>query len=128
MLQLVYGLALALAVLIPKVNGIGAEQGVDASQVHLLRDPIAETAHDPQWQTTGSSHNEERERLLQRIDRESGQWDDKLPRWKVLEALHGFDRYNDITGAEIGRFEGLYKHVPQKHKQVGIHLPCRTMC
>lgn len=123
MLQLVHCLALALAILIARVNGVGAEQGVDARQAQLLGDPITDTAYDPQWQTTGSKHDEERERLLHRIDRESGQWDDKHPRWKILEALHGFDRYYDITGAEIDRFEGLYKHVPQKHKQVGIHPP-----
>ncbi|EHY57780.1 hypothetical protein HRR83_005309 [Exophiala dermatitidis] len=61
---------------------------------------------------------QERERLLRKIARDDRAWDSKHPRWSILEALLGFHRYREITGAEIDRFDGLYKHVPKKHKKL----------
>ena len=66
----------------------------------------------------GSRHHTARELLLKSLDRNAGKWNKKHPRWQVLEALHGYDKYEKIVGAEIDRFESLYKHVPQRHKKV----------
>lgn len=118
MLQQIHCLVLALGVFLNRVSGVGTQQAVDADQGQLVQGASIVTTWDPQWQSRESSHEEERARLLGRIDRGNSQWDDKHPRWKLLEALHGFDRYKEITTAEIDRFEGLYKHVPMHHKKV----------
>lgn len=119
-------LVLAVTVLLAASmsKGAVAEQGLDAGQQPLVGESLfLGSAGDPRWEsTTRSAREEERGHLLQHIHRSSGKWDSGHPRWKVLEALHGFDRYRAITGAEIDRFEGLYKHVPEKHKKVGVHL------
>lgn len=119
MLLHIHCLALALAVLLPRCNGASAEQGVDADKLQPVSTAFFETAYYPQWQDADARREDERGRLFGRIDRDSAQWDSKHPRWKLLEALHGFHRYKDITIAEIDRFEGLYKHVPRNHKKVG---------
>jgi hypothetical protein len=75
----------------------------------------------------GQLYEEERQRLLQRIGRSSGRWDSNHPRWRLLEALHGFDRYRDVAGAESDCFEGLFQHVPAKHKKV-CHSPQVYTC
>ncbi|ETN43496.1 uncharacterized protein HMPREF1541_02655 [Cyphellophora europaea CBS 101466] len=96
----------------------GIEQGIDANHRPVAGLSDAVVLHEPQWQVADHRHEQERERLLHRIRRETGKWDDKHPRWKILEALHGFARYRDLAGAEVDRFEDLYKHVPSKHKKI----------
>lgn len=63
-------------------------------------------------------HELEHGKLLHRIDRRHGRWNKDHPRWSLLEALHGFDRYEELIGSEIDRFEDLYKHVPKRHKDL----------
>lgn len=110
---------LAVAVLIAMLKCTASEPVWNTDQKHFAGVDLLETVHEPVWQTVPSLHEEEeRERLIQRIERAEGKWDGNHPRWRILEALHGFDRYRDVAGAEIARFEGLYKHVPQKHKKV----------
>lgn len=100
-----------------------------SNQVQLIHITTIDVLTEPQSQRQLQSQcepelsprqAEERTRLLQKISRDADlrTWDSKHPRWPLLEALHGFRRYRNITGAEIDRFEGLYKHVPKKHKKV----------
>ncbi|KAI5358907.1 putative carnosine N-methyltransferase, S-adenosyl-L-methionine-dependent methyltransferase [Septoria linicola] len=72
----------------------------------------------PSCSENGARHDIAREQLLKSLDRNSGKWNKKHPRWQVLEALHGYDKYEKIVGAEIDRFENLYRHVPKKHKKI----------
>lgn len=74
--------------------------------------------YTPLCSTDGARHIIAREQLLKSLARNSGKWNKKHPRWQVLEALHGYDKYEKIVGAEIDRFENLYRHVPKKHKKV----------
>lgn len=92
----------------------------DTNQIQLIRVSTVDIVQPSvkQRQSLPPRYAEERERLLRRLDRKYGKWQDKHPRWKLLEALHGFDHYSEIIGAEIDRFEGLYHHVPKRHKQV----------
>jgi SAM-dependent methyltransferase len=80
--------------------------------------PLVGSYFDPQLESCGSEPLAEYTRLLHRIERSAGKWNDRHPRWRLLEALDGFDRYRQIVGEEINRFEALYSHVPQEQKQV----------
>lgn len=116
-------LGLAVTVVLALHGAVAAEAGLDASQIQLTDEATLSTLQDPIWQTRSSAYDDERQRLLQRLDQKSGKWDQNHPRWRLFEALQGFDNYREIAGAEISRFEDLYKYVPQKHKQVRAHLP-----
>lgn len=72
----------------------------------------------PQCPLDGDRYAFEHSHLLRRIDRKKVKWDKKHPRWEILDALHAYDIYEETAGEEIKRFEGLYKHVPAKHKKV----------
>lgn len=63
-------------------------------------------------------HELEHGKLFHRIDRRRGRWNKDHPRWSLLEALHGYDRYQELAGSEVDRFEDLYKHVPRSHKKL----------
>ena len=124
MLMHFHCLGLAVTALLAFHGTVASEAGLDASQIRLADDTTLNTLQDPVWQTSPSVFDDERHRLLQRLDQKSGKWDQNHPRWRLFEALRGFDNYREIAGAEISRFEDLYKYVPQKHKQVGGgHLP-----
>lgn len=79
--------------------------------------PVKDLSY-PTCALNGDRYDIERNRLLKHIDRDQGKWDKKHPRWQILEAIQGFDRYTNIVGHEIDRFQDLYKHVSKKHKQV----------
>ncbi|PPJ60426.1 hypothetical protein CBER1_07330 [Cercospora berteroae] len=90
-----------------------------SSQVETNTCRDSSTIYDtPACPADGQRHDIAREQLRKSMDRSTGKWNKKHPRWQVLEALHGYDKYEKIAGAEIDRFEGLYKHVPKKHKQI----------
>ncbi|KAM3414456.1 hypothetical protein BST61_g9621 [Cercospora zeina] len=89
-----------------------------SAEPHTCRAPSSSIDHLPACPAHGDRHAVAREQLLRSIDRNSGKWNKKHPRWQVLEALHGYDKYEQIAGAEIDRFEHLYKHVPKKHKTI----------
>jgi carnosine N-methyltransferase len=60
----------------------------------------------------------ERARVLKTIDPAVKSHNKRRPRDTLLDALHAFDRYEETAGAEIDRFESLYKHTPERHKKV----------
>lgn len=105
--------ALLFVVLTRKIQGSSSNEQRNSSDINLLPTISHQTCHPSE-----ERHELEHAQLLQRLDRNIGKWDKKHPRRQILEALHGFDRYETIVGAEINRFEDLYKHVPKKHKKV----------
>ena len=64
------------------------------------------------------NHRDEKNRLLARLDKSSGSWNKHHPRYRLLQALHGFRRYKERNLAELDRWRGLYKHVSSAHKKV----------
>ena len=122
-----YFFLLLVSILNAVIAGTTAAQysGLDAAQIQFIRNTTVDVVQRPRWNDHDNNthlvpgiHADERARLLQSLSRDKGNWDNKHPRWKLLEALHAFDRYQEIAGAEINRFEGLYKHVPRRHKKV----------
>lgn len=103
-----------------------ALQYPDAEHVQIVQVSIVDVLREPQWDRSCQEKAVERDRLLARIDRSAGSFDDKHPRWRLLEALHGFNNYRDIAGAEIDRFESLFQHVPKQQKKVCGILAARV--
>ncbi|KAK4500309.1 hypothetical protein PRZ48_008498 [Zasmidium cellare] len=92
--------------------------GPSSKSPQQCQDPSILDLFNLQSKPGDQRHDLERERVLHEIDRRHGRWNNKHPRWSILEALHGYDRYREIAGAEIDRFEGLYKHVAKEHKKI----------
>jgi carnosine N-methyltransferase len=63
-------------------------------------------------------HRVENAHLNRRMHRDHGVWGASHPRYRLLEALFAFSRYGERNMAELERWRGLYKNVPQKQKQV----------
>ena len=63
-------------------------------------------------------HRQEKERLLQRLDKKHGTWNEHHARHRLLEALRGFSAYAETQQAELNRLKGLYNHVSKKQKRV----------
>ncbi|GAB1315871.1 Carnosine N-methyltransferase [Madurella fahalii] len=61
-------------------------------------------------------HLREKERLLQRMSRKHGKWNEHHPRHRLLEALRGFSHYAQTNQQELDRLKGLYSHVSKKQK------------
>ena len=73
------------------------------------------------WQhqaTFESPHNDARDKLLSSIDRSVGDWTPSHPRYRLLDALHGFEKYYERQRAEVDRFKNLYKSVTRTQKNV----------
>ncbi|KAK4148735.1 N2227-like protein-domain-containing protein [Chaetomidium leptoderma] len=63
-------------------------------------------------------HLKEKERLLQRLDKKQGTWNEHHPRHRLLEALRGFSAYAETQQTELDRLKGLYSHVSKKQKRL----------
>lgn len=63
-------------------------------------------------------HVEEKGRLLKRLNKSTGKWNNHHPRHRLLDAMHGFVRYYDRQNEEIERLKGLYKKVSKPQKKV----------
>jgi hypothetical protein len=86
--------------------------------------PTFETGDDDQPATnlaTSQRHIDEKERLLKRLDKSTGKWNNHHPRYRLLDAMHGFVRYYDRQNEEIERLKGLYKKVSKPQKKVRNH-------
>lgn len=63
-------------------------------------------------------HHHEKEKLLQRMRKDTGKYTSNHPRHRLLDALHGFSKYYDRQKEEIDRLKGLYKNVSKSQKAV----------
>jgi hypothetical protein len=63
-------------------------------------------------------HLQEKKRLLQRLERKRGTWNEHHARHRLLEALRGFSAYAETQQVELNRLKGLYSHVSKKQKKV----------
>ncbi|KXJ93431.1 N2227-like protein-domain-containing protein [Microdochium bolleyi] len=63
-------------------------------------------------------HRDEKNRLMQRLDRKDGTWNTNHPRWRLLKAIDGFASYGRLGRAEVKRWRDMYAHVPQEQKAV----------
>ncbi|KAK8045552.1 hypothetical protein PG993_005576 [Apiospora rasikravindrae] len=63
-------------------------------------------------------HRDEKERLLERIARDRGTWNENHPRWRLLKAIDGFRSYRDANKAEVDRWREAYRHVGKGQKKL----------
>ncbi|KAL2206854.1 N2227-domain-containing protein [Sarocladium strictum] len=74
--------------------------------------------HPARILATSQRHIDEKERLLKRLDKSTGKWNNHHPRHRLLDAMHGFVRYYDRQNEEIERLKGLYKKVSKPQKKL----------
>jgi hypothetical protein len=107
----------------------GADYAEESSfSLDADQQPLAASHFDSHFGSCGSELEAEHTRLLRRAERSAGKWNDRHPRWRLLEALDGFDRYRQIVGEEINRFEALYSHVSPEQKQVRLEAQVVNNC
>jgi len=63
-------------------------------------------------------HQREKTRLLQTLNHKNNFKDSQHPRNRLLKALHGFSRYEELNLAELKRWKGLYSRVTKHQKKV----------
>ncbi|KAF5130350.1 hypothetical protein E5D57_006688 [Metarhizium anisopliae] len=69
-----------------------------------------------------SRHDIEKERLLSVMARDHGTWSPNHPRYRLLDALHGFSKYYERQRADVDRLRGLYKYASKSQKQVRFQI------
>ena len=77
---------------------------------------VSENASLPAGPDQTERHLEEVERLLQRMSRKHGRWNEHHPRYRLLEALRGFSSYAQLQQAELDRLEKLYGHASKQQR------------
>ncbi|KAL2256805.1 hypothetical protein VTK26DRAFT_1103 [Humicola hyalothermophila] len=92
-------------------------------EVHLVLLTVVEEEDEPATNPEETERQlREKERLLQRMSRKHGRWDEHHPRYRLLEALRGFSKYAETNQKELDRLKGLYNHASRKQKAVSFHL------
>ena len=56
--------------------------------------------------------------LFKRLDRSQGKWEQRHPRYRLLDALYGFLSHQDLVSNEVTRWRTLYKSVYKAQKKV----------
>ncbi|KAG7292165.1 hypothetical protein NEMBOFW57_002200 [Staphylotrichum longicolle] len=95
---------------------------VDASkylvyEVRQLEVVLTEVEHSS-YEPDSERHTTEKERLLQRLEKKHGNWNEHHARHRLLEALRGFAAYAENQLVELDRLKGLYSHVSRKQKKL----------
>ncbi|KAH7161735.1 N2227-like protein-domain-containing protein [Dactylonectria macrodidyma] len=70
---------------------------------------------------TNPRHIQEKARLLETLARPKGTLPSNHPRHRLLDALHGFTKYQERQKAELDRLKGLYKRVSKAQKSLLEH-------
>lgn len=90
--------------------------------------PVNVTIQQLVQASLASRHDVEKERLLFVMSRQHGTWSPNHPRYRLLDALHGFSKYDERQRAGVDRLRDLYALMPRAQKKVftvslPLHLP-----
>ncbi|RYP82279.1 hypothetical protein DL770_005617 [Monosporascus sp. CRB-9-2] len=93
-------------------DGQGGEYNLAGGGLNIEADILGIVRTEP----STLRHREEKERLLGRLDKKSGNWNLHHPRWRLLKTLWGFSKYRDFSYAEVNRWRDMYKKVTKQQK------------
>ncbi|QPC76725.1 hypothetical protein HYE68_007477 [Fusarium pseudograminearum] len=79
--------------------------------------PLEEASETP----STPRHVEANKKLTKAMAKGWGNWNAHHPRHRLLDALYGYSRYYERQKAELGRLEGLYKHVSKAQRSLLEH-------
>jgi hypothetical protein len=101
----------------------------DPVQTNPLNSPIEVhevivTLEQTSGQPNAPRHVKEKERLSETFVNPKGALPAGHPRHRLLDALHGFTKYQERQKAELDRLRGLYKHASKAQKSVRGTLKC----
>jgi hypothetical protein len=88
-------------------------------EIRQLEVVLAEDGHVSDASDT-QRHLDEKKRLLEKMDKKHGTWNEHHPRYRLLEALRGFAAYAESQQAELDRLKGLYSYTSRKQKAVSV--------
>ncbi|KAG6006744.1 hypothetical protein E4U21_006729 [Claviceps maximensis] len=94
-----------------------------SSHVALLQEGVVEwhqvsvTIQQLVQASMASRHDIEKERLMSVMSRRHGTWSPNHPRYRLLDALHGFAKYYERQLGDVDRFRDLYALVPEAQKK-----------
>lgn len=87
------------------------------SEIHELHEVFLTVQYAPGEPDT-ARHREEEKSLLERMSRDHGRWNAHHPRHRLLQALYGFSKFEDLNRAELSRWRGFYSKVSKRQKKV----------
>jgi hypothetical protein len=67
---------------------------------------------------TSLRYREEKARLLESINHETGEWGYSHPRYKLLQTLHGLYRYKDGCLTDLGQWKKAFDGISDEQKEV----------
>jgi hypothetical protein len=67
---------------------------------------------------SNTRHVEEKKRLLATYERTDETWTVNHPRYRMLQALHGFVRYQERYQTQVQEWKDAYEALPEEQKQV----------
>ncbi|KAG5999619.1 hypothetical protein E4U43_001970, partial [Claviceps pusilla] len=79
--------------------------------------PVNVTVQQLVQASLASRHDVEKERLLFVMSRQHGTWSPNHPRYRLLDALHGFSKYDERQQAGVDRLRDLYALMPKAQKK-----------
>ncbi|KAK2605858.1 hypothetical protein QQS21_003698 [Conoideocrella luteorostrata] len=99
----------SVAATVPASNDASPDVVVEGHQVSVT---FEQQQQQHQMQVSEASGRDiEKERLLSVMSRNHGTWSSNHPRYRLLDALHGFAKYYERQREDTDRLRGLYKHV-----------------
>jgi len=84
--------------------------GLDQTLDHVVYSSFAEPA--------SARHVEEKKRLLASLERNEEDWTVNHPRYRLLQALHGFVRYKERYQNQVKGWVNEYESLPEAQKKV----------
>jgi hypothetical protein len=97
------------------------EPGNEHEQVQLnpgLDQTLDHVVYSSFVEPTSARHDEEKKRLLQMFVREEGGWTTNHPRYRLLQALHGFVRHKERYQTQLQGWQAEYDGLPSVQKKV----------
>ncbi|KAF1850096.1 N2227-domain-containing protein [Cucurbitaria berberidis CBS 394.84] len=84
----------------------------------MAQGPLSIGSMPPSEAFDSARHRQEKAHLMKRMDRKNGKWGTSHPRYRLLEALFGFNNYTERNMVELGRWRSLYNNVGKKQKRI----------
>ena len=70
---------------------------------------------------------QENERLLGSLNRDKGMWERRHPRYRLLDALHGYLSHYDLVSKDVNRWRSMYQNIPKQQRKVWASSWCTLL-
>ncbi|KAG5929019.1 hypothetical protein E4U42_007446 [Claviceps africana] len=95
----------------PSLDALSQERVVEWHRVSVTIQHLVQAS-------MASRHDIEKERLFSVMSRQHGTWSPNHPRYRLLDALHGFAKYYERQRTDVNRLRDLYALMPKAQKKL----------